>query len=159
MPVVNLKEAFKRGKRFTGSYRLSPKEVGLPADLGELREPVEVYLEIYKEDRGYRVFMSITGKVVLECSRCLTVFENDIGREHNFRIESYPTKDVMYLSPSDLEVSFYEDEENVDIAQLVREQIILSIPTKPLCDPECKGIHLEEAHADNPFAVLKRFLP
>jgi len=76
---------------------------------------------------------------VLECSRCLTVLYKDIGRRESIRIEPYPTKDVLYLKPSELDVSFFEDEESFELTELVREQIILSIPTKPLCSPDCSA--------------------
>lgn len=137
MVKLNLKEIFKTKNRFTGSYRFKPEDIGLPPDLGELKEPLEVYVEITKEKGGYRVHMEIEGSVVLQCSRCLTLYQKDISKEESIRIEPYPTREVMYLKPSELDVSFYEDEEAFDLTGLIREQIILSIPTKPLCSPEC----------------------
>ncbi|MCS7308002.1 MAG: YceD family protein [Aquificaceae bacterium] len=137
MVVLNLKEIFKTRNRFSGSYTLKPEDIKLPPDIGELRKPVDVYVEITREKGGYRVHMEIEGAVLLECSRCLTLYEKDISKQESIRIEPYPSKDVMYLKPSELEVSFYEDEEAFDLTSLVREQVILSIPTKPLCSPEC----------------------
>ncbi|MCS7170764.1 MAG: YceD family protein [Aquificaceae bacterium] len=134
---LNLKELFKTRKKLTGSYTLKPDERGLPPDLGKIVEPVGFYFEITKEKGGYRIYMEIEGHVVLECSRCLTLYHKDISRKETIRIEPYPTRDVMYLKPSELDVSFLEDEEAFDLRELVREQIILSIPTKPLCSPEC----------------------
>jgi len=139
MAKLNLKEIFKTKNRFSQSYVFKPEDLKLPPDLGEIREPVSVYVEINKEKGGYRVNMEIEGYVVLECSRCLTVFHKDIGRRESTRIEPYPTKDVLYLKPSELEVSFFEDEEAFELTELVREQIILSIPTKPLCSPDCSA--------------------
>jgi uncharacterized protein len=74
MVILNLREIFKRRNRFTGFYRLSPKDVRLPADMAELMEPVDVFVEITKEKGGYRVYMKIEGSIILECSRCLSVF-------------------------------------------------------------------------------------
>lgn len=137
MAKLNLKEIFKTRNRFSHSYVFRPEDIKLPPDLGELREPVNLYVEITKEKGGYRVNMEIEGYVVLECSRCLTIYQKDISRSESIRIEPYPTRDVLYLKLSELEVSFFEDEEAFDLTQLVREQIILSIPTKPLCSPDC----------------------
>ncbi|RMH09031.1 MAG: DUF177 domain-containing protein, partial [Aquificota bacterium] len=49
--------------------------------------------------------------------------------------------------PKELEVSFYEDETAFDLTGLVREQIILSLPSKPLCSPNCMGgeVHYESS--------------
>ncbi len=137
MVKLNLKEIFKTRKKFSQSYLFKPEDIKLPPDLGEIKEPISLYVEITKEKGGYRVSMEIEGYVVLECSRCLTLFQKDIGKSETLRIESYPTKDVLHLKPSELEVSFFEDEEAFDLTSLVREQIILSIPTKPLCSPDC----------------------
>jgi uncharacterized protein len=159
MVILNLREIFKRRNRFTGFYRLSPKDVRLPADIGELMEPVDVFVEITKEKGGYRVYMKIEGSIILECSRCLSVFSKEMNISENIKIEPYPTRDMIQIKPKDLEVSFFEDEENFNLADLVREQIILSIPIKPLCDPECKGIPLqEETKGDHRFSALKKLL-
>lgn len=157
MLILNLKEIFKTKSRFTNYYTLSPKEIELSPDLGEIREPVNVYVEITKEKGGYRVHMEIEGEVVLECSRCLTLYHKDIGKTESIRIEPYPTRDVMYLKPSELDVSFYEDETAFDLGNLVREQIILSIPTKPLCSPDCMAAELgKESERITLGSLLKR---
>lgn len=137
MVKLNLKEVFKTRRKFSQSYVFKPEDIKLPPDLGEIKEPISLYVEITKEKDAYKVYMEIEGYVVLECSRCLTLYQKDISKKEVVRIEPYPTKDVIYLKPSDLEVSFYEDEEDFDITDLLREQIILSIPTKPLCSPDC----------------------
>ncbi|ADC88819.1 protein of unknown function DUF177 [Thermocrinis albus DSM 14484] len=157
MVILNLKEIFKRSNRFTGYYRLSPSEIKLPADIGEITKPVEVQVEITKERGGYRLHLHIQGEVTLECSRCLQVYQKDISGQEVIRLERYPEEHVIHIRPQDLNVSFYEDEEAFDLVSLVREQIILSIPTKPLCDPNCEGIPYQKEE-ESPFASLKNLL-
>ena len=43
------------------------------------------------------------------------------------------------LEEEDLDLSFYEGEE-IDLSPLVQEQIILALPTRPLCRESCKGL-------------------
>ena len=43
------------------------------------------------------------------------------------------------LTADDLALSYYRGEE-IDLSPLVREQTILALPTRPLCDPECRGL-------------------
>jgi uncharacterized protein len=43
------------------------------------------------------------------------------------------------LSGDELDLSFYEGDQ-VDLSPLVREQIILALPTRPLCRDNCKGL-------------------
>ncbi len=137
MVKLNLKEIFKTKKRVFYNFLFKPEDIKLPPDLGEIKEPISVYVEITKEDGAYKVHMEIEGYVVLECSRCLTLYHKDISMKEVVRIEPYPMEDVVYLKPADLDVSFYENEEEFDLTNLVREQIILSIPIKPLCSPDC----------------------
>jgi uncharacterized protein len=43
------------------------------------------------------------------------------------------------LAPEELAVSFYRDE-RIDLSQMAREQIVLALPMKPLCKPDCRGL-------------------
>ncbi len=138
MPVLNLREIFKRTVRFSGFYKIEPKELNLPADLGELKGPVEVEVQIEKVLGGYEINLSIKGSIELECSRCLTPFIKEMESVEVIRLEKYPEKTSISLKPQDLNVFFLEDEENFNLADLVREQVILSVPTKPLCSADCQ---------------------
>ena len=158
MPVLNLKEIFKTSKRFSGFYTIGPKDLNLPADLGDLEKPVDVEVEIEKATGGYLVNLKIKGEIKLECSRCLTPFVKEIESEETVRLENFPEKLTISLKAQDLNVCFLEDEEHFDLTQLVREQIILSIPTKPLCSPDCTIPTLEEYQEDSRFIALKRLI-
>jgi uncharacterized protein len=48
MPTLNLKEIFKTTARFSGFYKIKPEELDLPPELGELKGPVEVEVQIEK---------------------------------------------------------------------------------------------------------------
>ncbi|WP_448583825.1 YceD family protein [Thermocrinis sp.] len=158
MPVLNLKEIFKTSKRFSGFYQISPKDLNLPADLGDLEKPVYVEVEIEKVMGGYSVNLKVKGEVKLECSRCLTPFVKEIESAETVRLEKLPEKMIISLKAQDLNVCFLEDEEHFDITELVREQIILSIPTKPLCSTDCTIPTLEEHQEDSRFSALKKLI-
>ncbi|NPA33006.1 MAG: DUF177 domain-containing protein [Aquificae bacterium] len=164
MLVLDLKEIFKISDRFRGSYTLKPEDVKLPPDIGELKKPVRVNVEITKEKNGYRLKLGIEGNVELECSRCLEVYEKDVSQEKTKLLQNTPSEEgVIMLKPKDLEVTFMEEPDKVDLAQLVREEIILSIPMKPLCRPDCGGIPgygtgLEGEKREGSFAILKNLL-
>ena len=158
MPTLNLKEIFKTSARFSGFYKIKPEEIDLPPDLGELKGPVEVEVQIEKALRGYEIHLSIKGSVELECSRCLTPFIKDLESTETIRLEKYPEKLSINLNSQDLNVFFLEDEENFNLADLVREQIILSLPTKPLCRVDCQIPIPEEPQEDTRFSALKKFI-
>lgn len=94
-------------------------------------------------------------RIELSCVRCLEPFPVDLVEE----------LDLLYLPQSsnvapagespaggaaddfagrglereELAVSFYR-EERIDLSQMIVEQIVLSLPMKPLCKSECRGL-------------------
>ncbi|MDQ7082588.1 MAG: hypothetical protein Q9N34_06265 [Aquificota bacterium] len=99
MTVLNLKEkSLKDQTRFESRYLIGPESLSLPADLGELKEPVEVYVRILKDNKGYRVFLNIVGSVELECGRCLEVFSKDISQDREKHLSYYPKEETHCLS-------------------------------------------------------------
>ncbi len=50
-----------------------------------------------------------------------------------------PLTGEIELAPGDLTQSFYEGTE-IDLTPLMYEQIMLALPTRPLCGEECRGL-------------------
>ena len=93
---------------------------------------------------GERV--EIEGRVItvvfIECSRCLrkTPFPVDVA----FSAEFVPFSEVVSareheLSSQELDTGYYRDDK-IDIDDLIREQILLAIPMKTLCEKSCRGM-------------------
>lgn len=60
------------------------------------------------------------------------LFEN----ERQLKIEG---EDEVELVKEDLEFAFYEGD-TFNLGDLIREQVILTVPMQPLCSKECKGL-------------------
>ncbi|MCK4353455.1 DUF177 domain-containing protein [candidate division WOR-3 bacterium] len=78
----------------------------------------------------------------LTCSRCLTEFTKELVEQLDALflpddINKKIKKDE--LSYEDIQTSFYTGEE-IDILPLILDTILLSIPMKPLCCENCKGL-------------------
>jgi uncharacterized protein len=77
----------------------------------------------------------------LECSRCLAAYP--FASDEPFTLLLYKrapgSPDVRELSRDDLDVSFYEGED-VDVAPIAEERVQMSIPMKPLCREDCRGL-------------------
>jgi uncharacterized protein len=66
----------------------------------------------------------------------------DFVLEKDFSVVLVPkreSKAEAELEEEDLDLSFYGGEE-IDLSPLVQEQIILALPTRPLCRESCKGL-------------------
>lgn len=95
-----------------------------------------------KFDRGVRITGTITGSVKGPCARCLEVF----GRELSISFRSDFIDSEYFNESAEAEISQDEldadvlPEEPIDIADVVREQIVLAEPERQVCSPECKGL-------------------
>jgi len=74
------------------------------------------------------------------CARCAEEFE--VAGDRPFRYVLSP-KAIGYdddnLRAEDLEFSLYEGDE-VDLSPLIREQVLLALATRPLCQEDCRGL-------------------
>jgi len=83
----------------------------------------------------------------LYCGRCLTAYEEEVEVPLAFVVtgraeESPPAEDgagAHELEPEDLS-TLVAAEGEIDLAVLVREQVELNVPMKPICDPGCRGL-------------------
>ncbi len=81
------------------------------------------------------------GIAEVECDRCLQPLELPISSD--FRLEyvtaeTYKSLETTELAQEDLALSIF-DGEFVDVDDIVREQLLLAIPTHAICQENCKG--------------------
>jgi uncharacterized protein len=81
--------------------------------------------------------------IVICCSRCLERASLPIGSDFAYTLipAKAETREDLELTPEELEISYYQDD-FIDLAPIIYEQMILQIPMKALCSEECKGLCL-----------------
>jgi len=106
--------------------------------------PVKGSFKIKRWGTKVTVEGSIQTELELECSRCLVTFSYPLSI--NFVSELYPLEEVILrssepveLRKNEMEMEFYR-KGILDIEEVVSTNIILNIPTYPLCKENCKGI-------------------
>jgi uncharacterized protein len=102
--------------------------------------PAAVRVEYYRAGQELFFHGHITGNVVGQCARCVEKY--DFMLEKDFSIVLVPKRELKTeaeLEEEDLDLSFYAGEE-IDLSPLVREQLILALPTRPLCREGCRGL-------------------
>ena len=78
----------------------------------------------------------------LPCSRCLEPYATPV--DARFDLTYVPHADNAgegehELGQNELTTAYYEND-TLDLGQLMREQFYLSLPMKPLCRDECRGL-------------------
>jgi uncharacterized protein len=127
------------------AYAEPEQEINRILEKGPIREyhleaPVEVSVSFYRA--GMELFFngSLKARTGAVCARCAEEF--DVTSDRPFRFVLSP-KAVGYgddpLRAEDLECSLYEGDQ-VDLSPLIREQVLLALPTRPLCQEDCRGL-------------------
>lgn len=107
-----------------------------------LEPPLKADIEIYRAGDKFVLEGRFEGRVIAQCDRCLEPFELD-SRSHFEAFFSLPVNDPSQrereLAEADMEVDYIRGEE-IDLNEILREQIYLSLPVKLICRPDCRGL-------------------
>jgi len=106
----------------------------------EFRAPLDVDLTFSRSLQDLFFDGSVHGIATATCARCLAPFPLDVVKDFSLVLTpEQPLKGEIELAAGDLAESFYSGTE-VDVTRLVYEQVLLALPTRPLCDEECRGL-------------------
>jgi uncharacterized protein len=115
----------------------------LPPDEGyRIAAPVDLAFDIYKDKAEFHLVGTVKTTLELPCSRCLEPFLSPV--DASFDLRYHPQAENIgegerEVHDDDLSTAFYQNDE-IDLEQLMKEQFQLSLPMKPLCADDCKGL-------------------
>jgi uncharacterized protein len=145
----------------------------LDEEEAQLDGPVTGRVRLHHTNQGIYVEGTAYVPVHLECTRCLKDFTTTLALP--LREEFYPTIDIdtgLPVRMPESETAFPIDEQHqVDLREAIRQNLIVSIPMRALCQEDCQGLcptcgrdlntephtHAEEAQ-DERFASLRGLL-
>ena len=108
-------------------------------DISELVSDVVVHLVAIKKGRKIEIKGEVDFSVALVCARCLIEAVRQFSEELNSIFLPGIATEIEELSYEDVRTVFYKEEE-IDILPIIRDAVLLSIPIKPLCREDCKGL-------------------
>ncbi len=93
---------------------------------------------------GKEVFVNghVEARAQVECDRCLQPVETPVNADFALEYISgseYESSGVAELTEAEMSVSVF-DGKALDVDEIVKEQILLAVPTRMLCREDCKGI-------------------
>ncbi len=143
------------------------------------RSHAHVELELQKSGVDVFVRGAMTGEVTMACSRCLAPTPIDLTTD--YAVTFVPAgaaaagselvdadEDLEAGTPPESDLRPYTNEE-IDLEETVREELLLALPIAPLCKESCKGLCSRcgadrnlgacgcpaESVEEHPFATLK----
>jgi len=123
-------------------FVLQPSEIDLDSDEAKLIEEIGVEGSLRKGIAQTDVQGNIDARIEIECSRCLMTTEKSLKFPFNAVFvspENYTDEKEAVLNIDDLDVSITVDDK-IDLSELVREQILLAVPSQIFCREDCKGL-------------------
>ena len=110
---------------------------------------------------GVLVTANVQSEAKTECSRCLDPLELDVDVEFQ-ELFAYSLTDEDDLVITD---------DSIDLEQVVRDAVVLSLPFQPICSSDCEGLcvecgaklkenpqHVHEAPVDPRWNALKNLM-
>lgn len=121
------------------ALRLEGEESFILVD-GRLRSRLE-----RGDDESVHVRGHLGARMQLDCGRCLETFDMTVAQDLELFYLPHEggavqeDEDEVELSDRDMVVAYYRDR-RLDLAEVVREQLLLAVPLKRLCREDCKGL-------------------
>lgn len=121
---------------------IEANDVDLESDFARVNGRVISRGTVANEETHTVVEAEVEAPLFIDCSRCLK--EIPLQQQLSFRTafvcdDGLSDDQEVELDLRDLELSF-SDEDEVDLVDVIREQIMLSLPAHPLCKEDCKGL-------------------
>lgn len=130
----------EQGEPFAHAY--APDELALGEEGARLLTPAEVEGRASRKGDEVRLRGQIRATVEAPCDRCLkpAAFDVDVKFDERYVPAGEEVKEEeTELHPDELALAVYEGE-TLDADELVREQLLLALPTRLLCREECRGL-------------------
>jgi len=123
-------------------FKLRPGDIDLETEGINVASDVAVRGEARKNAAGIEVAGFVTGALNVDCTRCLKATETplDVAFDVSFiSQENAPEDKELQLQQADLSADVLQGDE-LDLSDLVREQILLSLPEQAFCREDCHGL-------------------
>lgn len=154
------------------AHTYQPEELNLVDERVRVTEPITVNGRVRKSGSEVDVSGRVETRVNIECDRCLKTLEMPVSAGFKLQYitgQDYETSHAAELTADEMALSVF-DGEAIDVDEIVREQILLSIPDHALCDENCRGIcsmcgtnlnagscECKSSEVDPRWAALKNF--
>ena len=119
------------------------EEMSFPEDALNLTRPAAIRLHLVNTGASVLVEGKVETEVELTCSRCLKTFRLPLSIKIEEEFSRVPAEHKSGKEIELKEEDFVypiEKDNTIDLTEVIRQDLLLAIPIKTLCSPDCKGI-------------------
>lgn len=125
-----------------------------------LKAPIHVQAILVNSGMGIIVKGSIGTTLELHCSTCLSSFDYLLTLSFEERFipsATFRSEGDEYEITGDEDFCYAYEEDEIDLANMIRELLILNLPIAPKCDINCRVKNLEKIQTIDPrFKLLEQ---
>ena len=108
--------------------------------------PVTIRVKVFRVDEMVEVEGQVTVGAIFTCSSCLKEFEQSVSSDFVLtycrelpQVEIEDEEEGAELSAEDMGLILFDGRE-IDLSENIQEQLVMALPSRPVCDQECKGL-------------------
>jgi uncharacterized protein len=128
-----------------------PQAIDLGADVRQVAPlTAEGHAELLTEHHGgrggviedIRLVGKLATSIETACARCLEPVKSDIQREFDLLYRPQGTDaghEELSVTQAEAEIGYYSGD-GLELDDVLREQVLLSVPLRMLCTEQCKGL-------------------
>ncbi len=138
--IIDLIELREAEKDF--AFEISPDEIELGEEVARLVSPARITGKVKRGSSKIHISGVLSGTIEIDCTRCCVSQTKPLELDFDLVYVSakrYSSERGTEVSDSELVVAVYDNDE-IDLIELAREQILLSLPIRYYCSPDCKGL-------------------
>ncbi len=158
-------------------HRITASESYAPGALdfhgAEFRQTAPLNIKVNAELLGSEIHIqgNLQTRLEANCDRCLGAVEIPVRSNFDLYyrpIETIAKEEEIEVPEDEMEIGFYSGD-GIELADVAVEQVILSVPMKVVCGPDCQGLcpvcganrnrescNCAPPQQDSPFASLKK---
>jgi len=121
------------------SFKAEGEELDLKPEEINFSSEVRMKFSVLKVGHSLNCQGDIKARLKLACARCLTEFIHPVASRIEFILEIDDEKIGIDAQDDDFEF-ISKETVSYDLNPRVREAMILTLPLKPLCKEDCKGL-------------------
>jgi uncharacterized protein len=119
-----------------------PEELNPVDERIQLTDPAAVTGKVRRSGNEIFVNGHVETRAQVECDRCLKTVDLPVSADFALEYitgDDYQSSAVAELTEAEMSVAVF-DGKGIDVDEVVKEQILLAVPTRMLCREDCKGI-------------------
>ena len=137
---LNLNQIRTTEERYENVF--APAAFGSDHESFRIVDPVSLAFDIFKDKAQVRLVGGVRTRLELACCRCLETLTWPVDVSFDLRYHPHTVntgEGEREIEEDDLSTAFYDNDE-IDLGHLMREQLYLALPMKPLCREACLGL-------------------